>query len=64
MPASMAKDANVPLSVLPVLRVRRNSAEVVHGDQWWEAGDTIVFISTRLAQEAHAAVEEAAGMAP
>jgi voltage-gated potassium channel Kch len=62
--ASMAKDANIPLGMLPILRVRRNSAEIVHADQTWEAGDTIVFISTRPAEEARAVLEEAAGTTP
>ncbi len=61
--ASQAKDRRIPPAVLPVLRVRRNSAEIVHANQIWESGDTIVFITVQPLEKARAILEEAVGSA-
>ncbi len=44
-PLLRAVDANTSCEILPILRIRRESAEVVYGEQMWQAGDKIVLIS-------------------
>jgi NhaP-type Na+/H+ or K+/H+ antiporter len=55
--ATLAKDAQTPTGLLPVLQIRKNSADLVHANQPWETGDTIVFIGTGSSEAARAALD-------
>ncbi len=46
-PVARAGDLGVSNGVLPILRIRRNSAEIVHADQDWQAGDGIIFVTNQ-----------------
>jgi NhaP-type Na+/H+ or K+/H+ antiporter len=46
-PVSKAGDLSISGEILPILRVRRNSAEIVHAGQDWQAGDRIIFITNQ-----------------
>ena len=39
-----AKDIKIPYDLIPVLRVQKGAAEVVHSEQFWLPGDTIIFL--------------------
>ena len=54
--ARPARDADLPAELLPVLRLRKGNAEIVHAEQAWQAGDTIVFLSTLPAEAARKAL--------
>lgn len=41
----MISEFQMPEPLIPVIRIRRNSTEVVHADQIWQPGDKIVFLS-------------------
>ncbi len=43
-PARITGSIDFPQTILPVVRVRSESAEVVHAEQVWQTGDRIVFL--------------------
>ena len=46
-PPIRVQDMQLPDGVLPILRIRRSSAEIVHAGQPWQTGDVIVLISNQ-----------------
>ena len=43
-PRMIAKDAKIPLDLIPVLRVQKGAVEIVHSEQIWLAGDSVIFL--------------------
>lgn len=43
-PARLTGSTDFPETVLPVVRIRQEGAEVVHAEQTWQSGDRIVFL--------------------
>lgn len=42
----MISEIEMPEYLIPIIRKRRNNTEVVHADQYWQAGDRIIFLSS------------------
>jgi len=40
-----SRDIVLPADVIPILRIRSGSAEIVHAEQTWQPGDTIIILS-------------------
>jgi len=59
VPRSLGRvsDLAIPDWLLPLVRHRRDEAEIVHADQTWEAGESVTFISRKPPEEARAALE-------
>ena len=45
-PPKMILDIPMPEQLIPIIRSRRNNIEIVHADQYWQAGDKITFLSS------------------
>jgi NhaP-type Na+/H+ or K+/H+ antiporter len=59
--ATRADAVEVPEGVLPVVRLRRGSPEVVHAGQAWEAGDEVLGLTTLDPDATQAAFAETEG---
>lgn len=46
-PPIVARNLALPTDLIPILRIRSGSAEIVHAEQSWQAGDSIIFLSLR-----------------
>ena len=62
VPRSLGKVAElaIPDWLLPLVRHRRDEAEIVHASQTWEAGEGVTFLSRKPLEEASAALERLA----
>lgn len=40
-----ARDISLPVDLIPILRIRSGSAEIVHAEQSWQPGDIIIILS-------------------
>lgn len=49
-----------PGDLLPVIRKRGNSTEIVHADQVWQPGDTVITLSSRTMTDALTEMEQVA----
>ncbi len=56
-PAINARDIPLPVEVIPILRVRSGSAEIVHAEQTWQPGDVIVFLGLSTPEEIQTALD-------
>jgi len=45
-------EVSISPDILPIIRKRNNSTEIVHAEQIWQAGDTVILLSTLSMDEA------------
>ncbi len=56
--ATNARDISLPADIIPILRVRNGSAEIVHAEQPWQPGDMIILLSLLAPSEAQSALDQ------
>lgn len=57
-PARMVAELQLPEELLPVIRIRNKSAEIVNAEQTWNPGDTIIFLASGKPEEALKRLDE------
>lgn len=57
--AKLLSDVQFPVELLPIVRKRGNSPEIVHGEQLWLPGDEIILLAKTPAPEAMSILEKA-----
>ena len=45
-PPKPLSQLTIPADLLPVIRLQGNNIEIVHAEQVWQMGDSILFLST------------------
>jgi peroxiredoxin family protein len=56
--AANARDISLLADLIPILRIRNGSAEIVHAEQSWQPGDTIIILSLLAPSEAQSALDQ------
>jgi len=56
--AADARDISLPADFIPILRIRNGSAEIVHAEQSWQPGDTIILLSLHAPDEAQSTLDQ------
>ncbi len=60
----VAREVTLPGAIIPILRLRNASPEVVHAEQAWQPGDSIVFLSTAEPAETQGILRRIVGNLP
>lgn len=61
-PAITISKLQLPEEVLPVVRIRNKSAEIVNAEQTWNPGDKIVFLASEKPEDSLYQIEDLAGL--
>jgi Trk K+ transport system NAD-binding subunit len=61
-PARMVAELQLPENLLPVIRIRNKSAEIVNAEQAWSPGDTIVFLASEKHEDSLYQMEDLEGL--
>lgn len=56
--AAHARDFSLPADLIPILRIRNDSAEIAHAEQSWQPGDTIILLSLLSPSEVQSALNQ------
>lgn len=56
--AANARDVKLEAGLIPILRLRNGSAEIVHAEQSWQPGDTIIILSQHAPAEAQRVLDQ------